>query len=110
MVNAAGGSDCSGPLGSLAYLAGTSYQLSGGYYPATRSGDFAFSGGYRFLFLFAEASAGYTISNEPGFPKNFFHAGPTLGIDLLFAQLNLGYGFRTKKSIINPAHLPCRCC
>ena len=96
VVQAYKGSDCGGPLGGLSYLLGPTYRLNGGYYPATKSGNVSLSAGYRFIFLYAEASAGYSSSARSELNADFFHFGPTLGVDMLVAQVNLGYSFRTE--------------
>ncbi len=96
-VNAQKGCDCSSGFGSLCYVAGTTYRINAGYYPHTKTGDVGIHIGYRYLFLYGEATAGYSFSSKDNLPGNFFHFGPTVGVDLLVAQVNAGYSFNTEK-------------
>ena len=39
----------------------------------------------------------HAINNNPGFPRNRFHLGPSIGVDLVVAKLTLGYSFRSER-------------
>lgn len=88
--------DCSSMLGGLCFLVGPTYRLNAGYYPDAKIIDAEANFGYRFLFLYAEVGAGYSISTQDGMP-NFLHIGPTFGVDFLAFQASAGYSFRTEK-------------
>lgn len=96
-VNTQKDCDCSSTLGALCFMAGPTYRAAVGYYPHTKTADVSLHYGYRYLFAYAEVGAGYSFGSKDLVPGQFFHFGPSVGIDFLVLQANAGYAFTTEK-------------
>lgn len=87
--------DCTSGL-SLCYFVGFGYGANITYYPSAKLTDLSASLEYRWLFLFAGISPGYSFASSNSNFKSFFHGDFSAGLELYIGQISGGYSARTE--------------